>query len=575
MPRQTTSPIPPLTWDCPNFAQLREEYWNHNYRRPADQYYVPFEQYKYSYFLGKHGYLDDQSSPEAGALLDNEIHPIFEFSNWVGPKNLYEFFGSVEPALRLATLWLEIPTFLKWWVDLYHGRPAFDEKGRVFIRCDDDELPENAFEMVVDELRKLAGKITFSFLSKDQMDGAEGVCFSDLRPMVHKMQDSLQDRTFWYNSWDNTNEPTIALKVSYIDDMIETTHTSAQFILQRHFRFATLILHELSHVCTSLWQPETSKWQEPIVQKDDLLPESGLSWERYIFGARVLFQETTGVMYCTEFDHVYPTDTSRSLLLYTIVSIEWIHQWFLKDTWLHIPEVREQLYAPSIRRQKALFSIQRIFDGVPHEVLYFQGKEVKTDEVLWNLRRGEYFQSTEYADYIQPTNGSGWPTAALDIIALYKQIWSLDIALFPDGKSMPDWLGKPHYYWDKAKLCCPYSQLDLDSELIPPPTTQSDLYYASATSACKHCRAYQSRDRDYIPAVPYSRRQKSAPRLIRVVPRRLVFAQVSYTFPRRRARYVRPVGRYWYCPIKLLDTPFEQIGTEMYRVVEKKVDKQD
>lgn len=101
-----TTPLPPLSWETPEFRDLFRAYWRKHlndelpYIEPRDKPYTG----PYAEIYHQAGYTDNHSVLPQSGLLDNEVHPIFHRSNWITAYPDFDiFFEEIQPALRLAS----------------------------------------------------------------------------------------------------------------------------------------------------------------------------------------------------------------------------------------------------------------------------------------------------------------------------------------------------------------------------------------------------------------------------------------------------------------------------------------
>jgi hypothetical protein len=372
------TPLPPLTWAVPQLRDLFELYWKvHKDGLPQ---FFPSAEEPYNGantdFYRTNGYLPGPI-PHQDKMLDNEIHPIFEKRNWITPfcaesypsQGFDQYYTLILPALRLAFKFLEDPQMLKFWIHIRYGDPGY-VNGWVGIKESPQEQDPEMIEKIKEELRNAAGKVTFTFLAEEDMEGFQGMCYPNLR-WISRLYESCANkpadsRATWYNEWYNAQDkeirPTIVLSVDEYWRAFARYPSPTK--LRQNFNLAWIILHEFAHASIMLWQPEISGLEEPIIQPTDIFPEAGLSWEHFACGGDIWSTPSNGPMMCKEFDHQYPSFEPGTFPLRTPVPWSCITQWFLKDTWENITERLDRLQVPSIRLQTDVYQTTRRYN--PH-----------------------------------------------------------------------------------------------------------------------------------------------------------------------------------------------------------------
>jgi len=105
--------------------------------------------------------------------------------------------------------------------------------------------------------------------------------------------------------------------------------------------------------------PENMSKPEPLAFPCDAIPESGFSWEDFIFGANILSDSLTAdVLRAQSFASVFRKPLHE---LFAHISQKYISQWFLQSTWDNFAHLHEsgKLYAPSPDRQTDQFCLIR------------------------------------------------------------------------------------------------------------------------------------------------------------------------------------------------------------------------
>ncbi|KAA8627677.1 hypothetical protein TUN199_04805 [Pyrenophora tritici-repentis] len=289
-----TAPSGPLTWETPELRELYKLYWQVHRPEICRNEVDAYRSSAYDDFYEHNNYFSD-SVPSEDEMLNNDIHPIFDKSNWVvGFDDFDEWYTTVMPALQLASMFISHPHMLKFWIHLKYGRPGF-ENGWVGVVEDPMEHDPDVVEKIKDELLQVARKVKFAFRIAEDMSGMGGMYEPSLwwaRSKFEKAAETLgvdYPKGSWYNRWDNSVCRTVFLSVHYYTWFFHQFTPGHK--LQSDMMLAKLLVHEMAHACTKMWQPDTCKSYEPATQGSDHFPEAdiflikqlrGGYWEEYL-----------------------------------------------------------------------------------------------------------------------------------------------------------------------------------------------------------------------------------------------------------------------------------------------------
>lgn len=418
-PLNPSSPLRTLTLHTPELRTLLHQLiletessiplWSHG----------PFTTHSHSMFLTANGYMNS-AAPPPSSLLSNALHPILNPENWHGgPYDLATFFEAAKPALQLASLWMSHNSWVQdWWVHLLYGRAELDEKGRIYLAPDVREQHAYYRALLHADMQRLAGRISFVFLPPASLHrGALACCMRSTRLFA---RDMAQRATFatavsasFLESFTHDGGPVVVFSSEFYHLALagrtegggNGSRIPGARRFQHHFHLAHTIVHELTHALMTIWHPWISHQIEPLHRLCDPFPESGKSWEAFVFGADVTTDHNKVPMSCMEFDHSFSPDHVSSawggglLPLWTFIPESWTNRWFLKSTWERMDALREVLVAPSVRRDISVVAVTRVRGGRGECVILHNGREVSSDAHLLRHMRN-------YLDDNQSSNSS-------------------------------------------------------------------------------------------------------------------------------------------------------------------------
>ena len=197
--------------------------------------------------------------------LDNRIHPIFSYKNFTNISD--NDYNKLLPSLRLASLLLTEPCLLTFWHDLFFST----------INEDDEYLKTTRpLAMVEMQRTNLALLLTSGNIKFRPMEGAETQANA-----IGATESSPHAEEIWHlswHSWSGTSSEITYLESHFSEAPGDTSATR----LQKRFRRAVLLLHEVAHAATFLVRGGA----EPYYG-DAAVAEAGFEWEAFAFGGAV------------------------------------------------------------------------------------------------------------------------------------------------------------------------------------------------------------------------------------------------------------------------------------------------
>jgi len=174
-----------------------------------------------------------------------------------------EWYRKASPALQLASMFLSHPYMLKFWIHLRYGHAGF-ENGWVCLMEDHIEQDPSILDKIRDGLRQVAKTVKFAFQAADDMKDYVGFYKPNLLYACNILEDSVKRANIdcpeglWYNPWNPTESPTIYLREDYYSKVFFPSTPALE--LEGNMQLAILLMHELTHACVRLWQPNACQY---------------------------------------------------------------------------------------------------------------------------------------------------------------------------------------------------------------------------------------------------------------------------------------------------------------------------
>jgi hypothetical protein len=289
--------------------------------------------------------------------IDNEVHPIFRQENWFledqfGPDRVEDgtLWQRLQPALRLASVFITHPRLMGWWVRVLLGKRRMDwTTGKRFIEDPGDQGIEG-IERVQAVFEAMSQRVRWSFcdMTKDTAVAC-AAAYSLPSPSELRIYAPLGSPHRKYRATRNALLVIIGKEYRrYIRSDQYLAPAAACAALRVNWELAITMVHELAH---QFWQhcsaPRTKKFGEPVLRKGDRKAELGESWEQSIYGEAFFghsINRTYGILghevtprfrslvdgRMIDFDFRYPPDPY------------WLHSFFLKAKWEEFSRVSEE-----------------------------------------------------------------------------------------------------------------------------------------------------------------------------------------------------------------------------------------
>jgi hypothetical protein len=433
---------------------------------------LPFDSW-----LLEHGFLECNLDVHSEYLCEgDEIHDVFarkNFDNTLAYAD--EAYEAIKPALRLATKLIQCPELTSWWIHIRLGKLRKDgPTGRWYL---EETLEENdpmiAQHVLAETWQRLSNTTTIYWFPQDEQMYEKTVVFGINSPCILRalcLFDPVAGKHCHHPELCPLVQH-IGLNTCYLYALLSPEARKGRTPCEEmrlQFLITKVLVHEIAHGTARLNREYRG---EPFAFLNDLMPEMCVSWELYVFGAKI--NVTSNEEWLTTgrigplFSQFPPTGMSYPALI-APVSMVWIQEWFRKDTWEVFRTVKDYglLDLPLACGQPAPFLASRylgknrgwdlmIYEKSEHSENYVVGLEgvswsgnyVGLEGVSWpepNIPVGIWFQKTAILDCQQaisdgmntpkdfygpwgsnehrlPQNGAVyiWPSAA-DTIAQYK-----------------------------------------------------------------------------------------------------------------------------------------------------------
>ncbi|OCL10222.1 hypothetical protein AOQ84DRAFT_375105 [Glonium stellatum] len=269
--------------------------------------------------------------------LDNTIHTVFRQPNFgdLNPPTYHR----LQPALRLASMFLESDKMLEWFVRLAFGKPLIDSvSGKTFLsepsRCPLQK--QQQISEVREALKYMRHCVRFKFV--ENLD-----CFALTQKDISKAFKHPHTCTLY-----TSVHPTVIQIRDKYRQFFDTEYATSNLCdkLRFDFSLATTIIHELTHAFGIMCRGDL---KEPYHRLDDPQAELGWSWENFALGGIINPFDRTSARISFLMRKVWLSDKAAYAAggkQWTAVPMAWIGQWFQKSTWAAIAESGPSVVLP-------------------------------------------------------------------------------------------------------------------------------------------------------------------------------------------------------------------------------------
>jgi hypothetical protein len=200
---------------------------------------------------------NDPLNEEALLSLD-EIHPIFDPSNWLpvpSPELRHQGYINMRPALALATKLITSEMTMGWWIHTLYGKLSRHEKsGRWYLADDPRELNLEQAKLDVEaKFSELSKIVQFYWIPR--IDGKDDPAGSPASMASYSPYDVMgyfdKERFPLGAVKDGRFLPTIGVDVLFLQHLTHSPGTpqlSQDSNLRLQFYIAVILVHELAHV---------------------------------------------------------------------------------------------------------------------------------------------------------------------------------------------------------------------------------------------------------------------------------------------------------------------------------------
>ncbi|KAF1970194.1 hypothetical protein BU23DRAFT_474904, partial [Bimuria novae-zelandiae CBS 107.79] len=236
--------------------------------------------------------------------LDNPIHPIFHHEHFLGRT------PHIKQALQLASLYLTIPSLLKFYVPLTFGVKHKEQVGTTNIKHhiyiqEKSRNREKELMIVQAAFNCLAHCHTWEWF--DFSNGQIKNCWVDEQMLAY-----YQDEESGYKSRPRCEQ------------------------FRHDFQMALVLGHEIAHAYGAMLR---GNLKEPYLHPSHPEPELGYAWENFMFGGKLNPPDKTKH---GSYAHLHMVWQSKQVskqnwgFEYSAVPVAWTAQWFRKETWAKV-----------------------------------------------------------------------------------------------------------------------------------------------------------------------------------------------------------------------------------------------
>jgi hypothetical protein len=294
--------------------------------------------------LLEHIRLDNERFANSPPDIDITPHPIFDRSNFVTNLPLDEVQEQLKPVLQLAMMYLAHARALEWFAHVRYARRVcksfYQNWGLCVLQPPSSPITPSMISSVRQEILSLAGCVKLTFMGSSRPGSAtqsSALCVYTV-PELQVLLSLLLRETPLPPSRkvsDYAFAPCILLMADFFYALLQHRHGKWP---HRKLRFlqldmASTIVHEFAHAWVFYCHPRTSPQWEPLIFPDDLIAEAGVSWENFMFGARIHSTcRPEPMMRLVANDMVTLYREPRTAMCGFVRHV-WIDQWFSSEPW--------------------------------------------------------------------------------------------------------------------------------------------------------------------------------------------------------------------------------------------------
>lgn len=231
------------------------------------------------------------------------IHTLFQPGNFLTSLPMEEVYGQLFPALRLATMFVTNERALQWFAHILFSEIAHGPDGIKILIRPVGEITKEQMDTVRKDLVALADKrkVTWGsggmFNEDSQGAFSYGLCCPTVSSVIATIHQATSEKPLDREGRKLLRprvlrefNPILFLNIAWFHRALRHRHHGASRARQEthQFTLARIIMHELGHAWVSFCHPKNLCKPEPLAFPCDVIPESGFSWEHFIFGASIV-----------------------------------------------------------------------------------------------------------------------------------------------------------------------------------------------------------------------------------------------------------------------------------------------
>jgi hypothetical protein len=312
---------------------------------------------------------DNERLAKAPPAISIAPHPIFDRAKFVTNLPTEEVEEQLTLVLQLATMFLTNARALEWFAHVRHASRVV--KGELnghelsVLEPPSTPITTSMINSVRQEIRDLAGRVKVTFLGSFPTTRGTVAIFLPTVPEMYLYLSRMMQESLLRSSLSHLNDafaPSIWLSWEFLASLLRHRHGKIppSDICALQFFMSEAVLHEFAHAWVEYCHPQVSRF-EPLIFPGEILMEAGISWESFMFGARIIRYETM-------FQHILASDIHTQygeprFSIHAIIPHKWLNRWFQQRTWTNGKFSRlhraGKLLAPSPDRSVKHFHVWR------------------------------------------------------------------------------------------------------------------------------------------------------------------------------------------------------------------------
>jgi hypothetical protein len=254
------------------------------------------------------------------------------------------------PALALATKFITNDRAQAWFSHVKYAPKVTYTRGLTVLQYSPYSRTGDAIASVGEQLTALASTIKFTWVSPESSTAKGSATSSVLQAYRYMFSFIHADKAQFAevrkhldteNGSDDQFDPSIWTNLRHFNLATMRRHNPGYYVRSKlctDLDLARTPVHELAHVWTEHCHSNVRESDDPLIMREDMIPEASQCWEQFMFGVSL---ELPNLVDDQPFYILSHSFSDSKLFPYTIPEPSWVEQWYRKDTWTRFSELHK------------------------------------------------------------------------------------------------------------------------------------------------------------------------------------------------------------------------------------------